>query len=69
MFAELLADVLIAYAIIGVLFACAFVVRGVERLDPLAAGTGIGFRLLILPASAALWPLLLRRWLHRGGAR
>jgi hypothetical protein len=52
------------YAAVGVLFAIAFVVKGVERVDPVAAGAGWGFRLLILPGAAALWPLLLRRWLR-----
>lgn len=50
------------YAGVGILFAVAFVVRGVAKIDPAAAGAPIGFRLLILPAAALLWPLLLRRW-------
>jgi len=37
--------------------------KGVDRIDPNARGAGLGFRLLILPGSAALWPLLLRRWI------
>ena len=52
------------YAGLGALFALAFAVRGVERLDPAARGATLGFRLIILPASIALWPLLLRRWLR-----
>lgn len=52
------------YAAVGLLFGLAFVTRGVERLDPGAAGATWGFRLVILPASVALWPLLLRRWLR-----
>jgi len=52
------------YAVIGLLFAIAFIAKGVARVDPVAAGAGWGFRLLILPGSVALWPLLLRRWLR-----
>ena len=54
-----------AYAGVGVVFALAFVIAGVARIDSRAKGSGLGFRLLILPGAAALWPLLLRRW-YRG---
>jgi hypothetical protein len=54
------------YAGLGLLFGLGFVTRGVERLDPAARGASRGFRLIVLPAAVALWPLLLRRWL--GGA-
>jgi hypothetical protein len=53
-----------AYVAAGVVFAAAFVTWGVQRVDPAARGARLGFRLLILPGSAALWPLLLRRWLR-----
>lgn len=52
-----------AYALMGFLFAAIFVSFGVQRLDSQARGAGIGFRLLILPGVAALWPMLLKRWL------
>jgi hypothetical protein len=51
------------YLAIGVLFAIAFVVRGCQRIDPAAEDGTIGFRILILPGAAALWPLLLSRWI------
>jgi hypothetical protein len=56
-----------AYAAIGVLFAGAFLTRGIERLDPGAHGSGWGFRLIVLPGVVALWPLLLQRWLAGAG--
>ena len=49
---------------LGLLFAAAFVTTGVKRLDPNAKGSSVVFRLLILPGSAAFWPLLLRRWIR-----
>ena len=52
------------YAAVGLLFAIAFVTKGVAHVDSMAADAGWGFRLLILPGAAALWPLLLRRWLR-----
>lgn len=60
--AAILLDLLGAYLALGAAFAVAFVVAGVDRVDPGAAGGTVGFRLLILPGAAALWPLLARRW-------
>jgi hypothetical protein len=57
-----------SYAAAGAIFAVAFAVLGVTRLDPSARGASLGFRLLILPGATAFWPLLLRRWL-RGDER
>jgi hypothetical protein len=37
---------------------------GVQRLDSEAQGSGLGFRLLIMPGVAAFWPLFLSRWLR-----
>ena len=51
------------YAAIGVLFATAFVVAGAGAIDPAAKVSGWGFRLMIFPGAAALWPLLAKRWL------
>jgi hypothetical protein len=62
-FAEALVVGLFSYAALGFLFALAFVSRGVQRIDPEAKGTGVGFRLIIIPGVVAFWPLLLSRWL------
>jgi hypothetical protein len=51
------------YALVGVVFAVAFVMCGIDALDEAARGSGIGFRLIVMPGAAALWPLLLRRWI------
>jgi len=61
--AELLVSAVAAYALVGIIFAFAFVTRGVGVVDADARGAPVGFRVLIFPASAALWPLLTRRWL------
>lgn len=61
--AEWVVAVAAGYAAVGLLFGLAFVTIGVARLDPAARGTSVGFRLLILPGSAALWPFLLLKWL------
>ena len=62
--AEAFVVALAAYMIIGVVFAIPFLLVGVQRIDVQARGAGAGFRLLIFPGVAALWPLLLRRWIR-----
>ena len=64
-FATALVWFLQLYLLVGVLFGVAFVLRGVQAIDPAAENAGRGFRLIILPGVAAFWPLLLRRWLRK----
>lgn len=59
---ELMVNVAMVYVAIGLGFAIAFVIAGVGRIDPAAKGASLGFRLLIVPGVAALWPILLMRW-------
>jgi hypothetical protein len=61
-FAKTIVYTLAAYTALGVMFAVPFVWSGVQRLDSEAQGSGIGFRLLILPGVAAFWPIFLSRW-------
>ena len=53
---------LAAYATAGVVFAAVFVAIGVQKVDRVAEHAPLGFRMIILPGVAALWPLLLARW-------
>ncbi len=62
-----LVNVLAIYAAVGFVFAIAFVWKGAGKIDPAAAAGTIGFRLLIIPGTIALWPILARRWLLRQG--
>ena len=69
------------YLICGLFFAVPFVLVGVSKIDPQAEHGSWGFRLLIIPGTMFLWPLLARRWVmgvheppeednpHRGAAR
>lgn len=65
--ARALEFVLAAWVGCGAVFAVAFLVRGVGRIDPLAVGAPWGFRLLIAPGVVAFWPLLAARWLRATG--
>ena len=52
-----------AYFGVGIVFAFAFALgNGAQRIDPAAHGATPGFRLIIIPGSAILWPYLLLRW-------
>jgi hypothetical protein len=65
--AELVLLVAGGYLLAGFLFGLAFVTLGVTRIDPAARGTSAAFRLLILPGSLALWPLLATKWAGHNG--
>jgi hypothetical protein len=51
-----------AYALVGLLFAVLFAWRGAERVEPVAHEGTTGFRLLLIPGAATLWPWLMLRW-------
>lgn len=60
--AKALVDLLAAYAGVGLVFGVMFVWRGMARVDAAAQGTGLFFRMLVLPGVAAFWPMFLARW-------
>ncbi len=64
--AQWFVGLLAVYALAGVLFALVFVTAGIARVDPVAEHAPWGFRLIVAPGVAALWPVLLGRWI-RGG--
>lgn len=53
------------YLAIGVVVGTLFCFRGVQTVDPAAQHAPVGFRLIILPAAAALWPWVLLIWRRR----
>jgi hypothetical protein len=59
--AKLLTAVLALYLGLGGVFAIGFSLAWAGRLDPVAREGSVGFRLLILPGAALLWPWLLLR--------
>jgi hypothetical protein len=53
-----------AYSALGVLFAVVFLARGMNKVDHATAGAPVRFFVLVFPGVAALWPLMLRKWLR-----
>src|SRR5437867_13015864 len=51
------------YLLCGLVFAIPFVLVGVAKVDPHAAHGSWGFRVLIIPGTMFLWPLLALRLL------
>jgi hypothetical protein len=51
------------YAVAGIVLALAFVTYGVTRVLSEPVSVTPGARLLLLPGAAALWPVVLRRWI------
>ena len=51
------------YLLCGLVFALAFVTRGAARIDEGAKDSSIGFKIIIIPGTMVLWPILLNKWL------
>ena len=51
------------YLVAGVLFAFFFLIKGIQKVDTAAYGSGWGFRLIILPGVITFWPVLLTKWI------
>jgi hypothetical protein len=63
LFAWILAAALEAYALAGVLFALAFLPRGIVRVDERLHESPVFVRVMLFPGIAALWPLFAWRWM------
>ena len=65
--AEWIEAAVAVYAALGLVFAAAFVTARVGAVDPAASNATPGFRLVVLPGAALLWPLLAVRWVRGAG--
>jgi hypothetical protein len=62
LFVNIILMIAALYLLAGVLFAVFFLSKGLEKMDTAAYGSGCGFRLIILPGTVVLWPVLLSKW-------
>ena len=51
------------YFFTGFVFAIIFVMLGVQKIDPAARSMPVRARLIVLPGSMLLWPLMLFKWI------
>lgn len=61
MIANLILTLAYAYAAVGCVVTAAFLVFGIDRVDPTARGA-YAFRPLLIPGGILLWPVVLWRW-------
>jgi hypothetical protein len=61
--AEVILFIVLAYVLCGLAVGVPFVLRGVDRVDQAARSASLGFRLLILPGTVTLWPLMATKWI------
>ena len=61
--AAALFSALALYIAIGIVVGLAFVLFGVTRALPHPTPVSAGARILLMPGSVLLWPLVLHRWL------
>jgi hypothetical protein len=61
--AEVILFAALVYGLCGLAVGVPFVLVGVNRVDEASRGASLGFRLLILPGTVALWPLMAAKWI------
>lgn len=59
---DMLSSVFYAYLIVGLLFGLWFIFKGVQKIDDGMVEAKIGLRLLLLPGSVLLWPLMAKKF-------
>jgi hypothetical protein len=65
--AEMILTIVGGYFAVGAVVALLFIPFGLRRVDMVAAGGPLRFKLLIAPGVVVLWPVILALWL--GGGR
>lgn len=50
------------YLLLGLLFGLWFITRGADKIDPGMHESSWKVRILLLPGSALLWPVLVRKF-------
>ncbi|MDN5215278.1 hypothetical protein QQ020_24580 [Fulvivirgaceae bacterium BMA12] len=53
------------YLLLGFVFYLVFIFKLATQLDENMRGSGVGFKLLILPGTLVLWPVLFSKWKKR----
>ncbi len=56
---DIITLVILAYVFIGLIFGLWFIIKGAQRLDEGMQEAKWGMRLILLPASIGLWPVLI----------
>jgi len=62
--AAMLVLITAVYAVIGCVFALAFLVIGAKRVDGAVPGSTRGFAVFVFPGVALLWPVMAMKWMR-----
>lgn len=62
MIVNVLLIIVALYLVLGLVFAVAFITKGVTKIDEGAHGATWGFRVIIIPGTIVFWPFLFKRW-------
>ena len=57
-----LTNFVFGYILLGLLFSIAFVAKGAAVVNPAVRQSSIAFRLILMPGTVLLWPLLGKLW-------
>lgn len=59
---ELILLVLGIYLLLGLIFGLFFLVKGMHKIDETASDASLGFKLIVFPGIALLWPIMFFKW-------
>jgi len=63
MLLQILLILVALYLTCGFVFMIPFIIKGVDVVDEGARGSGIGFRIIIIPGVIVFWVVLLKKWI------
>ena len=61
---QIILIIVLIYLLAGVLFVIPFLLKGIVKVDEVAHGGSIGFKLIIIPGIIVFWTVLLKKWLN-----
>ena len=64
MIIEIIFAIISIYLVCGFVFSIIFSTTGINKVDEVAKGSTIGFRIIIIPGVIIFWVFLLRKWMH-----
>jgi len=60
----LIGYIILFYLLIGIIFSIFFYLKGINKVDEVAIGSTLGFKLVVFPGIVVFWPVLLSKWIQ-----
>lgn len=61
---NIILKVFLLYFLVGAAFSVFMYWKSLKKIDTGVEGTGIGFKLLLLPGMLVFWPLFAKKWIN-----